>query len=75
MDSLHQIRISVVRLERYCRRAKDKIRSGKSDDFFGAMAGVAEIHEIARRLYSLIQQHVSATSSHIPKVELKDEIP
>jgi len=51
MGSLAQIRYSAKRLERYCRRTKDKIWSAKRDDFIGAMADVAEVHEIARRLY------------------------
>jgi len=55
MSSIHQLRQSVTRLQRYCQRAKDKIRSASRDDLVGAMADVAETGEISRRLYSQLE--------------------
>jgi hypothetical protein len=60
--NLHQIRTQSVRLERYCRRTRDKIWAGNRDDLLGALADVAEAAEIARRLYSAIEKQLA--SSH-----------
>jgi hypothetical protein len=53
-SSLHQIRVQVVRLERYCRRVKDKIWADNRDDLIQALADTAELGEISRRLYRQI---------------------
>ena len=47
----HQLRVAAKRLERYCTRVKDKIWSGNPDELFNALADVAEVAEISRRLY------------------------
>jgi hypothetical protein len=61
---MHQIRTQTIRLERYCRRAKDKIWAAERDDLLAAMADVAEAGEIARRLYSHIQQYLAISTLH-----------
>jgi hypothetical protein len=68
--SLHQIRVQVVRLERYCRRAKDKVWAGDRRDLIQAMADTAETAEISRRIYSLIEQHLS---THKATAATKDD--
>jgi hypothetical protein len=60
MNSLHQIRQNVTRLQRYSQRAKDKIWAGKHDDIIGAMADVAEANEITHRLYSQLETLIKA---------------
>jgi hypothetical protein len=66
MNSLHQARTNVVRLERYCRRTKDKIWAGTREDLFDAMADCAEAAEIARRLYTLLQRETAPTETTAP---------
>ena len=58
MDSLRQVRVQVVRLERYCQRTKDRVWSGNYRDLCNALADCAEAAEIARRLYLLIETAV-----------------
>ena len=58
MDSLSLVRSNVIRLERYCRRAKDKIWAGDRRSLINAMADVAEVAEIARRLRNYLVEHL-----------------
>jgi hypothetical protein len=54
----HQIRVTVLRLERYLHRAKDKIWSGDRQALIDALAEIAEAGEIARRLCLMIQKQL-----------------
>jgi hypothetical protein len=58
VSSLHQIRVRVVRLERYYRRVKDKIWTGNRADLIQALADIAELGEIARRLYDHLRDYL-----------------
>jgi hypothetical protein len=65
MTSTHQIYVQVVRLERYCRRVRNSIQKGGRTDLIQALADCAETAEIARRLYSCIEQHIRNNDAHI----------
>jgi len=47
---LEQLRSTAKRLERYARRARERIWTGNRDDLINALSDVAEAGEIARRL-------------------------
>jgi hypothetical protein len=55
----HRLRVSAKRLERYSYRVKEKIWLGTRDDLVSALAEVAETGEIARRLYSAVQEAIN----------------
>jgi hypothetical protein len=59
---LEQLRHTAKRLECYAVKVREKVWSGNRDDLLIALADVAETGEIARRFYSLLQQHISATN-------------
>jgi hypothetical protein len=61
----HQLRQSVTRLRRYTERVSDKIDSGRREDLIGALADVAEVAEIARRLYSALQGFINPSREAI----------
>ena len=63
MTDLEHLRHTAKRLERYARRVREKIWTGNRDDLLNALADIAEAGEISRRIYSLIEQHIS-TSAH-----------
>jgi hypothetical protein len=58
LNSLHQIRVQTLRLERYSRRVKDRIWTGDRTDLIQAMADVAEAAEISRRLWQQLSDNL-----------------
>jgi hypothetical protein len=64
--SWHMIRLYAKRLETRSRRVKDAIWTGDRRQLLNTLADIAETGEIARRLYSQLQQSINATSQDIP---------
>jgi hypothetical protein len=58
MNSLHQIWVQAVRLERYGRPVKDKIWAGDHQDLIQALADTAEAAEISRRLWQELKDYL-----------------
>jgi hypothetical protein len=54
------IRAQAIRLEKYCRRTKDKIWAANRRDLCNALADCAEVHEIARRLYRALEEFLKS---------------
>lgn len=73
-NKLDSLRSTAKRLERYARRVREKIWTGDRDDILSVLADLAETGEIARRLYSLLQHHIS-TSPPQPQHALKNVQP
>jgi hypothetical protein len=53
---MEDIRAQTIRLMRYCQRTKEKIWAGTRRDLFNALPDIAEVHEIARRLYNRLEK-------------------
>ena len=73
--SWHTIRLYTKSLERYSKRLKDAVWSGNDPDLIQTLTDCAEIGEKARRLYSMLQQHISSSASYdtdTPKDEVHD---
>jgi hypothetical protein len=62
-DPLHLARVAAKRLETYSRRTKDKIWSGQRADFINALADVAEVNEISRRLYGHLENLIKNSTT------------
>jgi hypothetical protein len=55
VNDLDHLRFSAKRLERYSQRAREHIWTGNRSDLVNALADLAETSEIARRLYTKLQ--------------------
>jgi hypothetical protein len=60
---LQSVRAAVIRIERYTRRAKGKVWSGERRELVNAMADVAEVGEISRRLYKLLEAELRGSET------------
>ena len=58
---IESVRVAVIRLQRYTRRVKDKVWSGERRKLVDAMADIAEVGEICRRLYKRLEDEQRAT--------------
>ena len=58
MNHRHQIRAAAVRLERYAHQVKNKIWAQNRSELIQALSDSAETAEIARRLWSMIQEQL-----------------
>ena len=63
-NSLRQIRLRAKQLEHCVIRLRERVWQA---DLSNALADSAEVAEISRRIYSLIEQHISASArTHQP---------
>ena len=67
MHLLQQIHREAIRLERYCHRVRAGIQKGARTDLLQALPDCSETGEIARRLYSRLQQHLATSATHAPR--------
>ena len=73
--SWHTIRLYTKTLERYSKRVKDAVWSANERDLIDALADIAEVGEIARRLYPQLRTWIQSHPQQppLPTHALQDE--